>query len=136
MKRESLKRIRILMVKVPGILGEIITEVVADEPDMEIVGAVTDYNELLPAARATSADAVIIGLEDGELPDICEKLLDERPRVVLLGVHGDGRHAFVYALRPGRVAIGDVSPADLVDGIRSAFERGDGDDERRWSFSH
>jgi DNA-binding NarL/FixJ family response regulator len=119
-----LERIRILLVKVPGILGEIITEVVTDEPDMEVVGAVAGYSDLLPATRATSADTVIIGLDDGELPDVCEELLDERPRIALLGVHSDGRNAFVYALRPRRVPIGDVSPADLVDVIRSASRPG------------
>jgi chemotaxis response regulator CheB len=124
LNQSSLERIRVLVVKVPGILGEIITSIVANEPDMEIVGDVADYRELLPMTRTTSADAVIIGLENGELPGVCEELLDERPRVTLLGVHGDGRHAFVYALRPERVPIGDVSPAGLVEAIRSASRAG------------
>ncbi len=105
-------------------LAEIITDVVAGEPDMEVVGDIDKYNELLPATRTTSADAVIIGLDDGELPDVCQELLDERPRVTFLGVHGGGRHAFIYALRPQRVPMGEVSPADLVEGIRNASRAG------------
>jgi hypothetical protein len=42
---------------------------------------------------------------------------------VLVGVHGDGRHAFVHALRPERVPIGDVSPATLVEALRTAVRR-------------
>jgi hypothetical protein len=119
-----LDHIRVLLVRVPGILGEIITNIVADEPDMEIVGDIGEYDELLPATRTTSADAVIIGLDDGELPDVCQELLDERPRVTLVGVHGGGRHAFTYALRAQRVPIGEVSPPDLVEGIRNASRAG------------
>lgn len=107
----------------PGLLGEIITQVVAGESDMEVVGDLAEYSELLPAARETKADAVIIGLRNGELPDECVGLLDEHPRVVLVGVHGDGRHAFVHALRPERVPIGDVSPATLVEALRTAVRR-------------
>jgi DNA-binding NarL/FixJ family response regulator len=116
-----LERIRVLLVGIGGILGEIISEIVAQQPDMEIVGQLADDRELVAATRSTRCDAVILGLaEEEELPAACLELLEEHPGITILTVLMNGSQAFVYRLKPERVSVGDLSTATLADAIRGA----------------
>jgi hypothetical protein len=69
-------------------LSDIITDVVARQPDMEVVGRLEDRVVLPSAADELQADVVILGLPDADLPDGCVRLLDPHPHV---RVAGDGR---------------------------------------------
>jgi hypothetical protein len=41
-------------------------------------------------------------------------------RIAVLGLTADARQAFLYRLRPQRISLGEVSPANLVAAIRAA----------------
>jgi DNA-binding NarL/FixJ family response regulator len=101
-------------------LSDIIKEVVAGQPDMEIVGEREDRGSLVMAAAETRADVVLLGLHDSELPTICEDLVVAHPKSKILAVTLDGRRAFLYELRPQTSALGEISPQGLVDAIRAA----------------
>lgn len=101
----------------PRILREIIEQAVADEPDMEIVEAETGV-PLREAVESSKADFVIAGA-DYDFGEVA-RALDERPRLRVLAVAGDGREAFLYELRPTRTPLGEVSPRTIVDAIRGA----------------
>jgi hypothetical protein len=60
-------------------------------------------------------------VSDPELPRICRELMAANPRVKVLAVAGDGRRVFLHELRPQTVALGEVSPAGLIDAIRAAM---------------
>jgi chemotaxis response regulator CheB len=114
-----LERIRVLLVGIRGILGELIYEIVAQQPDMEVVGQLVDDRELLSATRSTRCDAVILGLtEEQVLPAACLELLEAHPGITILTVLMNGSHAFVYRLKPERSSVGDLSTATLTDAIR------------------
>jgi two-component system response regulator DesR len=113
-------RIRVLLAGMPRMLRDVFTLVLADQPDMEVVGELTDLLDLLLAARYTHSDVAILGLRDAEFPGICTHLLAEYPHIKILGVTRDGRRAFVYALRPSKVPVGEVSPDGLLAAIREA----------------
>lgn len=100
----------------PRILREIIEQAVADEPDMEIVDA--GDVPLREAVESSKADFVIAGA-DYNFAEVA-RVLDERPRLRVLAVAGDGREAFLYELRPTRTPLGEVSPRTIVDAIRGA----------------
>jgi hypothetical protein len=102
----------------PRILREIIEQAVADEPDMEIVGVEGRDVPLRQAVESTRADFVMAGA-DYDLGEVA-RVLDERPRLRVLAVAGDGREAFLYELRPTRTPLGEVSPQTIVDAIRGA----------------
>lgn len=113
-------RIRILLAELPQMLSDLLKQAAARRPDMEIVGEFTDGMSLLLAADETHADAVVLGLHDGELPGICSHLLSEYPRIKLFAVAADGGHAMLYELRPQKVPISETSPEGLLDAIRTA----------------
>ena len=101
-------------------LSDIITDIVTSQPDMEMVGTVTDGAAAAVTVSETDADVIVLGLPDAELPSEYAALLSARPQTRLLGVSGDGRRAFLYEVRPYRSALGEVSPEALIDAIRSA----------------
>jgi len=115
-----LERTRILLVEMPRMLCDIITDVVGSQPDMVVVGELPERADLIPAVDRTQADVVVLGLRDSELPDDCTPLFDAHPRSRLLGVAADGRRAFLYEMRPQRTPLGEVSPQGLLDAIRLA----------------
>jgi DNA-binding NarL/FixJ family response regulator len=115
-----LERTRILLVEMPRMLCDIITDVVASQSDMIVVGELPGRAGLLAAADRTRADVIVFGLGDADLPDDCAPLFEAHPHIRLLGVAADGRRAFLYELRPQRTPLGEVSPQALLDAIRLA----------------
>ena len=109
-----------LLAEMPRMMRDVFKQVVEDQSDMEVVGDLTDPVELLLAAGQRQADVVVLGLNDADFPGICSHLLSEYPHLKLLGVTADGRRAFLYELRPQKVAIGEVSPEGLLAAIRTA----------------
>ncbi len=105
-------------------LRDVFKKVVADQPDMEVVGELDDSVGLLLAAGRTRADVVVLGLQNSELPGVCSHLLSEYPQIKVLGVTSDGRGAFLYELQPQKAPIGEVSPEGLLDAIRMAVRVG------------
>jgi hypothetical protein len=102
----------------PRMLREIIERAVADEPDMVLVEADAPELPLHEAVESAGADFVIAG-SDYDFGEVAQ-VLDERPRLRVLAVAGDGREAFLYELRPTRTPLGQVSPRTIVDAIRGA----------------
>jgi DNA-binding NarL/FixJ family response regulator len=95
----------------------------AAEPHMMVVGTAETSATMAAAARATKPHFVVVGLHDSELPDACRDLLAEQPRVRVLGIEANAGYAHLYELRPERVDIGEVSPADVVAAIRETAAR-------------
>ena len=123
------EKVNVLLVGMRGILGEIVREIVADQPDMEIAGELQDLGELR-SSRRLGRSRVVIACRDDEselrvaLSDLLSHedirdLLGRHPGLTLLTVQGDGRHGSVYRLRPEKIPLGDVSPGALVDAIRA-----------------
>jgi hypothetical protein len=116
-----LPRIRIIVIGLPQILRDVITDIVADQPDMEVVGDLSeDAQPAMVEDLAGSFIAIPVG-PSGELPEIGTSLLERRARGLrILGLSSEGRSGFLYELRPNQVAIGEVSPERLLGAIRAA----------------
>ena len=100
-------------------LRDLIREIVGREPDMEIVGEVSESAKLVAVARETGAEFVIAGLDDSDLPTAYRALLDERPGMKVLGLAGDGQVGVLFDLAPRKVDLGEVSPGSIVTAIRA-----------------
>jgi len=109
--------IRIVLVGMPGVLRDLIREIVTNQPDMQIVGELSD-GELENRFRSPP-DLLILGLEDSHLPVQGERLLMDYPSATVIGVSADGRNGFIYELRPYRMPLGEMSPQVLLETIRA-----------------
>jgi hypothetical protein len=116
-----LQHIRIVVIGLPQILRDVIRDIVADQPDMEVVG---DLPENADPAMIEDLGGNFVAVRagpSGELPDVGNRLLERRAQGLrILGLSAEGRSGYVYELRPNEVAIGDVSPDRLLKVIRAA----------------
>ncbi len=102
----------------PRILRDLIRSIVDREPDMRVVGEIDDEAADLRRVARSRADFVIVGLRDSSLPDVCERLMRDRPATKVVGVSQEGRRAFLYELRPYTLNLGEMSSEVLLDVIR------------------
>ena len=112
-------RIRVLVVGLPRVLTDIITETIATQRDMELVPDQRSI-DLRSHARQSGTDAVIAGLVDDELTPDCEDLIWMRPPLPVLGVAARGGRAVLYQVRPHVTELGEVSVEELLAATRAA----------------
>ncbi len=81
------KMTRILVANTPKLMREVVVATLSDQPDIEIVGEVSDEAEILPRVKATLPDLVVVGLDESEArPLICDRVLREYPGVRVIAV--------------------------------------------------
>lgn len=108
---------RIALVGCSGLLGDIIGQIVAAQPDLEVVADLDPGpEELLPPI---DADLVLWNDSDESRPAEWLGRVGSRscPRV-LVTVY-DGREASLWQLVPRRTALGALSPTTLLETIRA-----------------
>ena len=115
-----MSQIRILVAGLPGLLYDIVRELIERQDDMTIVGRAPGRCDLAEAVREARADVAILGCDEAELATVARRLRAGRPRLRILAIAGDGRSAVVAEADGARAVLEDVSPAGLVAGIRTA----------------
>jgi DNA-binding NarL/FixJ family response regulator len=101
-------------------MREVVRSIIARQSDMEIVGEFPDPVELLLAAKATRADAVIVEMRGAEEPGLCSHLLTECPNVTILALASGSNTAFIEQLCPWRREIADPTEVNIVQALRQA----------------
>lgn len=99
----------------PELLRGIVRSVVAAEPDLELVAELPDCASLADAIARDHPD-VVIGCSTH---DDVERLLRDSASVKVLKIEGAGRSSFLYELQPERTPLGEISPARLLEAIRT-----------------
>ena len=91
------KSIRVLVANRPRLMRELILTTFADQPDIEIVGEVTDESELSESVNKTLPNFVVIALDQpGRRPRICDELLREHPEVRVIAVAPEKNFVVYY----------------------------------------
>lgn len=78
---------------------------------------------------------MILSTAHGGLSDACRDLLYVYPKARFLAITADGRGAFMYGLRPNRVAIGELTLVGLLAAIRGEMQGGSGVGDKLVSIS-
>lgn len=112
--------IRILLVGMAPILREIVRQAALGRDDVDVVGEAQSHHCLREDVAASGANFLLVGIEDADAIGACGAILMERPLTKVLAVEADGRHGFLYELRPQRVPLGELSLEGLFDAIREA----------------
>jgi chemotaxis response regulator CheB len=90
------KSIRVLVANHPRLMREIVLTTFADQPDIEIVGEVTDESEISESVKKTLPHFVVIALDQpGRRPPICDQLLRDHPEVRIIAV-APANNSIVY----------------------------------------
>lgn len=91
------KQVRVLVANRPKLMRELILETLEDQPGIQIVGEVSDDNEIPARVGQTSPDLLVIALDEaGERPQICETVLREHPQLRIIAVASDQNRSVYY----------------------------------------
>lgn len=115
-----MKQIRILLARMPAMLIDILSHVVASEFDMMVAGRIEDEENLLAATRRTRANVLLVGQTAEDERDKYGLLLRGRPNLKVVAIASDGKTGLLYELRPQRVPLGELSADALLKAIRAA----------------
>ena len=113
-----LKQIRVLLVRMPKMLLDILSRIVASELDMVVAGWVENDEDLLAAIRRARANVILVGQAAEDAQEKYASLLLARPRLKVVAITGDGKTGLLYELRPKRVPLGEISADVLRKAIR------------------
>jgi AmiR/NasT family two-component response regulator len=113
------KRLRVLVANRPRLMRELVLAVIADQPDIEIIGEVQNENELPEAVDDAKPDILILSLEDAEKQVAqCGFLLGRYPHMRILALAPEKNRGLLYW------AVADVRTKPMVSseaGILSAL---------------
>jgi DNA-binding NarL/FixJ family response regulator len=115
--------IRLLLIDMSPMLREIMRGIVAGRSGITVAAEYPKVGSLLDVVDEHQADVVLFGDDSPGLSSECRELLETRPRVKLMLVSAEGRRTTLHELRPYREPLGEVSPDELVDVIRSSAAR-------------
>jgi len=81
------RALRVLVANQPRLMRELIVGALTDQPDIEIVGEVTDDAEVPSQVGKILPDLVVISLDQsGERPVLCDTILHQHPEVRIIAV--------------------------------------------------
>jgi chemotaxis response regulator CheB len=81
------KQIRVLVANRPKLMREVIIATFVDQPDIQIVGEVTEDSEIVGRVEETKPDFLFIGLDDPEKrPAVCDTVLRLCPELSIIAV--------------------------------------------------
>ena len=91
------RQIRVLVANRPRLMREIIIETFADQPDIAIVGEVTEDDDILGQVEETQPDFLFIALDDPDKrPPVCDAILRLHPRVRIIAVAAHSSRTVKY----------------------------------------
>lgn len=100
-------------------LREIVERSLDGAPDMAVVDDGDAAEALGQSLARARPDVVVVALRDEQEMTRLDPLLHAMPRLACLAIIGDARSAFLYELHPRATPLGPISPAGLVEAIRS-----------------
>jgi DNA-binding NarL/FixJ family response regulator len=112
--------IRVLIANSPRLIRELMIETISDQPDIEIVGEVTNESDLAKTVDQTDPDFIIVALEKhNRLPASCHAILQEHPNLKVIAIAPDRNSSMFYwaSLRVQANRI-EASESGVLDALR------------------
>ena len=115
-----MKRVRVLVANRPRLMRELVLAVIADQPDIEVIGEVQDENDLAEAVEEAQPDILILALDDADKRVAqCGFLLGWYPRMKILALAPEqNRGMFYWATVDVRTKPLESSEAGILNALR------------------
>jgi DNA-binding NarL/FixJ family response regulator len=115
------KVIRILVANRPRLMRELLLATLADRPNIEIVGEVSNEAEIPASVKRTAPDLLLISLDDlGQRPRICDTVLRANPDLRIVAVASEHNRSVCYwASLQLDIHSSDIEPSE--EGILSVM---------------
>lgn len=118
-----MQKIKVLLASRPKLLSEVIRNMIARQPDMEVLGEVLDPIELLLAVKTTGAEVVIVTpIDSEEEPRLCRHLLADHPLLKIVTLSRTGEAATLYESgSPRKRGLEEPGEEAILRAIREAI---------------
>jgi len=115
------KRVRVLVANRPRLMRELVLAVIADQPDIDVIGEVQDENELAAAVEEAQPDVLILALEDPSKRSAqCGFLLGRYPKMKILALAPEhNRGVFYWAVVDVHTRPLESSEAGILSALRN-----------------
>ena len=116
----TLKRVRVLVANRPRLMRELVLAVIADQPDIEIIGEIEDAHGLAEAVEDAEPDVLIIALDDADKRIAqCGFLLGRYPQMKILALAPEeNRGVFYWVTVDVRTKPLESSEAGILSALR------------------
>jgi len=114
-------RKRVLVANRPRLMRDLVTALVAEPHDLEVVGEIYDERDLVAAVEALAPDVLVVGLDESDqLSPACTALLARRPHLKIVGLAAGGdNNVYFWADVDVRSRPIKNSERGLLEAIRS-----------------
>jgi chemotaxis response regulator CheB len=114
------KRVRVLVANRPRLMRELVLAVIADQPDIEVIGEVEDENQLIEMIEDAEPDILILTLDDADKRIAqCGFLLGRHPQMKIIALAPEkNRGLFYWATVDVRTKPLESSEAGLLSALR------------------
>jgi DNA-binding NarL/FixJ family response regulator len=114
------KRVRVLVANRPRLMRELVLAVIADQPDIEVIGEVEDENQLVEMIEDAEPDILILTLDDADKRIAqCGFLLGRYPQMKIIALAPEkNRGLFYWATVDVRTKPLESSEAGLLSALR------------------
>jgi DNA-binding NarL/FixJ family response regulator len=91
------RRVRVLVANRPRLMRELVLEVIADQPDIEVIGEIQNENDLAQAVEEAEPDVLILALDgDDKRVAQCGFLLGRYPQMRILALAPEKNRGLLY----------------------------------------
>jgi AmiR/NasT family two-component response regulator len=91
------KRVRVLVANRPRLMRELVLAVIADQPDIEVIGEIQDESELAEAIEEAQPDVLIVALDNADERIVqCGFLLGRYPQMKILALAPELNQGQIY----------------------------------------
>jgi len=119
-KHENQSTIRVLIANLTGVVAELITQALHQQPDIELLGAVRQWSEV--NVLIGKVTILVIGVEDEVFSsELCLELLNNYPKLKILILKADSDEGMAYWLALHRQPMQVVSSHSLIESIRQIY---------------
>ena len=114
-------KIKVLVANRPRLMRELVLETISGQPDIEIVGEVTDSSDIERMVAESKPDFVIIALDEADRrPAICDGLLARSPATKILALAPERNSSlFFWTVVDIRSARVESSEEGILKALRS-----------------
>jgi DNA-binding NarL/FixJ family response regulator len=111
--------IRVLIRDAPTMLRDILEQAISNQPDMEVIPEPAAPRHA-PAGQPLPPDVVVVDVSDSDPGEGARALFVRWPGIRALMIAANGHRVVRYELEPRGIDLGELSPDQLVQAIRSA----------------
>ncbi len=115
-----LKQLRVLVANRPRLMRELVLAIIADQPDIEVIGELQNEDELAEAVEEARPDILILALDHGDKRAAeCGFLLGRYPQMKIVALAPEeNRGMFYWATVEVRTKPLESSEAGILSALR------------------